>query len=154
MLEESTPSKRREYVMPRIAARYNRGPWDLSKEIQRHFEANGIRTLKEGTGFIIKTDEKGNPVRVHTGKRGMVEVGFHSLRHTFVSLCRDANAPLAVVEAIVGHDSPAMTRLYTHVGDLAAVSAVAALPSILGEEPAPRKLPPAATPATKTSRGC
>ena len=63
----------------------------------------------------------------------MVEVGFHSLRHTFVSLCRESNAPLAVVESIVGHSNPAMTRHYTHVGELAAGRAVAALPSILGD---------------------
>jgi hypothetical protein len=29
-------------------------------------------------------------------------------------------APLAVVEFIVGHSNPAMTRHYTHVGELAA----------------------------------
>ncbi|MFO7870706.1 MAG: tyrosine-type recombinase/integrase [Kiritimatiellia bacterium] len=58
--------------------------------------------------------------------------GFHSLRHTFVSLCRESNAPLAVVEAIVGHANPAMTRHYTHVGDLAASQAVAALPAFIG----------------------
>jgi hypothetical protein len=63
----------------------------------------------------------------------VVEVGFHSLRHTFVSLCRESNAPLAVVESIVGHSSPAMTRHYTHVGELAAGRAVALLPSVMGE---------------------
>jgi hypothetical protein len=63
----------------------------------------------------------------------VVEVGFHSLRHTFVSLCRESNAPLAVVESIVGHSSPAMTRHYTHVGELAAGQAVALLPSVMGQ---------------------
>jgi hypothetical protein len=77
----------------------------------------------------------------HTGKRAVVEVGFHSLRHTFVSLCREAGAPLAVVEAIVGHASPAMTRHYTHVGEAAARASVAALPSVLGEIAAPPALP-------------
>jgi hypothetical protein len=67
------------------------------------------------------------------GKRAVVEVGFHSLRHTFVSLCRESNAPLAVVESIVGHSNPAMTRHYTHVGELAAGRAVAALPAVIGD---------------------
>ena len=62
----------------------------------------------------------------------MVEVGFHSLRHTFVSLCRANNAPLSVVESIVGHSSPAMTQHYTHTGELAAGQAVAALPTVVG----------------------
>ena len=69
---------------------------------------------------------------VHTGRRAVVEVGFHSLRHSFVSRCRQANAPLSVVEAIVGHSSPAMTRHYTHVGELAAAVAVGALPRVMG----------------------
>jgi hypothetical protein len=62
-----------------------------------------------------------------------VEVGFHSLRHTFVSLCRAANAPLSVVESIVGHSNPAMTRHYTHTSEAAAGAAVAALPDITGQ---------------------
>jgi len=63
----------------------------------------------------------------------VIEVGFHSLRHTFVSLCRESNAPLAVVESIVGHSNPAMTRHYTHVGELAAGRAVALLPAVIGD---------------------
>ena len=43
--------------------------------------------------------------------------------------------PLAVVEAIVGHSSPAMTRHYTHIGEGAAGLAVAALPTVIGEAP-------------------
>jgi hypothetical protein len=87
--------------------------------VQRHFKACGIILHKPGTGT--------------GGKRAVIEVGFHSLRHTFVSLCRESNAPLAVVESIVGHSNPSMTRHYTHVGELAAGRAVAALPSITGE---------------------
>ncbi len=73
----------------------------------------------------------------------MVEVGFHSLRHTFVSLCRESNAPLSVVESIVGHSNPAMTRHYTHTSEAAALSAVNGLPSVMGDEP---KALPAADP--------
>ena len=87
--------------------------------VQRHFKACGITLHKPGTG--------------KDGKRAVIEVGFHSLRHTFVSLCRESNAPLAVVECIVGHSSPAMTRHYTHVGELAAGRAVALLPSVMSE---------------------
>ena len=68
-----------------------------------------------------------------TAKRAVIEVGFHSLRHSFVSLCRESNAPLSVVESIVGHASPAMTRHYTHVGQLAASNAIAALPGVMGD---------------------
>lgn len=120
MLEEIPRPERAEYVLPETAAEYVRAPYDLVKRVQEHFESNGIRTSRKTEGRI----------------RAAVEVGFHSLRHSFVSLCREANAPLAVVEAIVGHASPAMTRHYTHVGELAAASAVACLPSILVNAPA------------------
>jgi hypothetical protein len=88
----------------------------------------------------------GKERKVSTGKRAVVEVGFHSLRHTFVSLCREANAPLAVVEAIVGHSNPAMTRHYTHTSEAAAGAAVAALPDITSTSDAKPALP-AADPA-------
>lgn len=92
-----------------------------------------ISVHKEGTGKIKTNDDnkKGKVKIIDTGKRAVVEVGFHSLRHSFVSLCREANAPLSVVESIVGHSNPAMTRHYTHVSELVASQAVAALPAFL-----------------------
>jgi integrase len=118
MLANPAPAQRAEYVLPEIAALYLRRSDMVTDMVQRHFAACGIKSHKPGTGT--------------KGKRAVVEVGFHSLRHTFVSLCRESNAPLAVVESIVGHSSPAMTRHYTHVGELAAGQAVAMLPSIMG----------------------
>jgi site-specific recombinase XerD len=38
------------------------------------------------------------------------------LRHTAVSLLKDAGVPDAVVMALVGHESSAMSHRYTHVG--------------------------------------
>ena len=121
----STPLRKRSgYVMPELAAIYNHRTDMVTDMIQRHFKSCGITLHKPGTG--------------KDGKRAVIEVGFHSLRHTFVSLCRESNAPLSVVESIVGHSSPAMTRHYTHVGELAAGRAVALLPSVIGETKAHR----------------
>lgn len=126
MLSEVAPDKRGVYVLPDMAAKYEKRINLVTDEIQEHFEANKIKTHKAGSG-------KG-------GKRSIVEVGFHSLRHSFVSLCRESNVPLAVVESLVGHTNPAMTRHYTHVGELAAYTAVAALPAVIGEaKPAQEK---------------
>jgi len=122
-------AQRGGYVLPDTAALYLRDTSATSKRIHDHFEACGVKTHRRGTGE-------------GTDKRAVVEVGFHSLRHTFVSLCRESNAPLAVVEAIVGHSNPAMTRHYTHVSELAAAHAVNALPAVMGDTPAPA-LPPA-----------
>ena len=100
-----------------------------------------IRAQRPGTGFATVTGKAGKPEEKHTGKRAVVEVGFHSLRHSFVSLCRAANVPLVVVEALVSHASPAVTRLYSHTGEAAALSAVNGLPDVIGD--GPLALPPA-----------
>ena len=55
---------------------------------------------------------------------------------------------MSVVEAIVGHASPAMTRHYTHTGEEAARSAIALLPG-MKEEPSPK---PKRTPAARRKR--
>ena len=124
MLGEMPEAERGEYILPDTAAVYLRDSGALSRRIQDFIESCGVKTHRPGTG-------RG------TGERAVVDVGFHSLRHSFVSMCREGNAPLAVVEAIVGHSSPAMTRHYTHVSELAAANAVNALPSVLGDDTPP-----------------
>lgn len=131
MLAETPADQRGEYVLPETAALYANRIDLVTDRIQAHFKACGIKLHKAGTG--------------ESGKRAVIEVGFHSLRHTFVSLCRESNAPLSVVESIVGHSSPAMTRHYTHVGEIAAINAVAALPAVIGDDkPAESKGEPGA----------
>jgi integrase len=106
------------FVLPKTASTYlNSGRSLVTDSIQRHFRACGIET----------TEAREN------GALPIVRVGFHSLRHTFVSLSREAGAPLATVEAIVGHHSVAMTQHYSHVSELAAKNAVALLPSVTGD---------------------
>jgi integrase len=117
MLSATPLDQRGEYVLPEMSARYLQRTDLVTDLVQGHFKACGIQLHRHGPGT--------------ENKRAVIEVGYHSLRHSFVSLCRECNAPLAVVESIVGHSSPAMTRHYTHVGELAAGRAVALLPSVL-----------------------
>jgi integrase len=119
MLLETPLNKHGEYVLPETAALYASSVCAVTDRVQPHLKTCGITLHKPGTGM--------------NGKCAVIEVGFHSLRHTFVSLCRESNAPLAVVESIVGHSNPSMTRHYTHVGELAAGRAVALLPSVMSE---------------------
>jgi integrase len=119
LLAVTPANERGDYVLPETAVLYQKRADLVTDKVQSHLIACGLKPHKPGTG-------KG-------GKRAVVEVGFHSLRHTFVSMCRESNAPLSVVESIVGHSSPAMTRHYTHVGELAAGRAVALLPSVIGD---------------------
>ena len=110
-----------EYVLPRIAADYVRHTSYVTDRLQALFNSCGITTTRKR--------DKG---------RAVVEVGFHSLRHSFVSLSRAAGAPSAVVEAIVGHSNPAMTRHYSHIGEAAIKQAVGLLPSIIAGDDAER----------------
>jgi len=81
MLIAPPASERGEYVLPETAALYLKETADLSKRIQDHFAACGIKTAKRGTGFETVKDKDGEAKRISTGKRAVVEVGFHSLRH-------------------------------------------------------------------------
>lgn len=109
------PASRLDDVLPATAEQYRRDGSALSKRIQAHFMANGIATQNKSNGKMKAT----------------VSVGFHSLRHTLVSLLRSKDAPLSVVEALVGHSNPAMTRHYTHTSEAAANQAISMLPSIV-----------------------
>jgi len=65
-----------------------------------------------------------------SSQRASNRLSFHSLRHTAVSLLKDAGIPEGVVMELVGHDSKSMSAHYTHVGAEALEKAVAALPEI------------------------
>lgn len=130
MLAEIPPDERTGYLLPEIAQGYKQNNSYLCRKIKAVFESAGIRTQTTADG-----------------ERARVDVGFHSLRHTFVSLSANAGAPLAVVQAIVGHSNPAMTRHYFHESEAALQSAVAALPSISIDCAEATENAPAALPA-------
>ena len=105
------------YVLPQSAHTYlKRARSKLTDQIQKHFEACGIKTTEER----------------EVGSRARVVVGFHSLRHTFVSMAREAGAPLAVIEGLVGHHSVSLTRHYTHISEAASQNAIGLLPLLIG----------------------
>lgn len=129
---ETPKSKRKGYVLPKYASLYTHRNQhgkttlqaEITNEIQAHFTLCEIQTHREGTGFV-KDPKTGKSVS--TGRRAVVEVGFHSLRHTYVSLHAERGTSQAVIQANVGHGSPAMTAHYTHIGEDAARQAATAL---------------------------
>ena len=130
MLAAVPSSKRRGYVMPDIAARYQSYDGALAKDILKLFSSVNIKTgAKRMTAVEIA---EGGAVKKIKGKtkRAVQECGFHSLRHTFVSLCAAGGVPQSVVQSLVGHGNPVMTQHYTHVNQETARNAVAMLPEI------------------------
>lgn len=55
---------------------------------------------------------------------GLQDFHFHDLRHSFATEVRRAGAGLDVVQALLGHASPAMTQRYAHLGRAELAAAV------------------------------
>jgi len=64
-------------------------------------------------------------------KRESGSIGFHALRITATTLMHDAGIPAATVQAIVGHESEDVHRVYVKIGRESQERALNALPSIL-----------------------
>lgn len=136
------------YVLPTMAETYNRDAPCITNRIKAHFLSCGIDVHAPGTGQRIKREADGTPKRKDgkvitedTGKPAVVEVGFHSLRHTWVSMHAAAGTPGAIVQASVGHASPAMTAHYTHVNEATARDVARALPAFSGNGAPPHREP-------------
>ena len=79
---------------------------------------------------LAKPRQKVQTGEGHAKKRTVNEVSFHSLRHTATSLLKQTGAPEAVARDIVGHDSKAVSQLYTHIDVATKRRAIEALPDI------------------------
>jgi hypothetical protein len=141
-LSETPEAGRSGYVLPSISKQYLENPVPLAHAIRDHFWDCGIDCHATGTGPQIVRDDNGEPVRdkhgkvkvVATTKRAVVDFGFYSLRHTWVSMHAAAGTPGTVIQNSVGHSNPAMTEHYTHVNDTTARDvAKKALPVFAGE---------------------
>ena len=107
------------YVLPAVAARYLYNDSGVKKDTGKVLEMAGIIEK-------IKKNDDTQTIEKKKAKRKIY--GFHSLRHSFVSFCARAGVPLAVVQTIVGHGNPAVTRLYTHIGTNSFKQVIDALP--------------------------
>ena len=85
----------------------------------------GLRARKKH--HLTKSDER----KGRSSAREKNALSFHCLRHTAVSLLKDAGVPAAVVMELVGHDSTQMSEHYTHVGKEALAAAAKKMPSLL-----------------------
>ncbi len=126
-LVEIPIKSRGDYVLPEYARIYlgsSHGKAYISKRIQSFFEKTGIQTQQKGTGKTIDPETK--EVK-DTGKRAVVEVGFHSLRHTYISIHANAGTPQAIIRDNAGHSNQRMTSEYTHISMEAARRVAGAL---------------------------
>ena len=155
ILSETPKTRRKGDALPNLATKYARDVAIVTNAVKDHFLDCGIDVHAKGTGHRIKRKDSGEPERKaetgkvileDTGKPAIVEVGFHSLRHTYVSLHAERGTPQAIIQANVGHASPAMTRHYTHISEATAIEVAAALPAFRGEQAAKDKDEPTHAP--------
>jgi integrase len=105
------------YILPGMAADYLKDPTRITNMIQEHFKACGIDTqYKDGK------------------KKAICIAGFHSLRHSQVSILASKGTAQAVSMALVGHGSPEIHRVYTSIEQDALRKAVNTLPDISGAD--------------------
>lgn len=117
LLMQTPVNERTGYVLPTIGPLAMSGVNGMSK-IHHH-----INKIFKNAGIVMSVTIEGR-------KHKAPEASFHSLRHTFVSMSANAGVPLHIVQAIVGHESTAMTRHYYHENVSALQQAVEAIPSI------------------------
>lgn len=115
VLDETPSAERSGYLLPKTAETYQRDRSTITDRIRRVFEVAGFKTREEVDGYA----------------NAVAKIGFHSLRHSFVSLMGNAGAPLALVQSIVGHSNERMTQHYFHAQTAALANAVGQLPSII-----------------------
>ena len=101
--------KKSGHVMPELAALPE---WALSDRVTAHFQACGFEGGEKPDGY----------------RRNVPVVGFHSLRSTFITNMANIGAPMAMVQAIVGHMSMEMSMHYYRANAEAARARIAALP--------------------------
>ncbi|CAA6693017.1 MULTISPECIES: site-specific integrase [unclassified Lentimonas] len=93
-----------EYVMPRLAAWYQRNSTGLSRMLVRELHKVTGKSLQDATG---------------KGKVARSEYGYHSLRHTFCTETARAGVPAATLAAMAGDTISTVDKFYVKL-DLSA----------------------------------
>lgn len=86
-----------KYVLPETAAEYERYNPNISFAVRDLFEAAGLKVNYK------REDGKG---------RAVCRYSYHSLRHSFVSLCHASGIPQSAAMEMVGHTSESVHMVY------------------------------------------
>lgn len=114
--EQSLISGRDVYVLPEHAAMYETNPSGISYRVKSFLEGLGLETTRTVDGR-----ERASSVK-----------DVHSLRHTFAYMAGCYQIPLPVVQSILGHMSPEMTKHYqAHADRTAKEKYLAQMPDFL-----------------------
>ncbi len=103
----------------------------LFPELLADYDDQDDRLSAEFKALLDSVGISGATVTVPGRARKQSVKDVHSLRHTFAYLAGKHGIPFAVVQSILGHMTPAMTRHYmAHANDADKVNAMAAFPDL------------------------
>jgi len=121
-LEELWPAKSEDYFWPAEANRYlTTGASSFSQSFHDIMAACGL----------VEARPEGGKVGIGKGratKRSASGVGFHCMRHTFVSNLKISGAMDSVAKELAGHGSSAISAVYTHLPAKTLSDAISRIP--------------------------
>ena len=115
------------FIFPKCAALGEKASGTLSNQFHKLMADTGLVTERKHTNRKHVEAEKGEGRRC---KREVSPISFHSLRHSFVTMLKATGATDAIARELAGHESEAVSRLYTHLEADALRGAVEALPDV------------------------
>jgi integrase len=125
LFKEKWPAKADDYFWPDEANKYlTTGASSFSQEFYE---------LMAGCG-LVEARPEGAKVRRGKGravKRKATGIGFHCLRHTFVTNLKIAGAVDSVAKELAGHGSSAVSAVYTHLPAETLADAVKRIPEFV-----------------------
>jgi integrase len=102
----------------------------ITKQGKSGHLSNQFADLLAAAGLREKKAHRRNVGTGRARNSGKSELTFHCLRHTAVTMMKEAGIPAAVVMELVGHDSKQMSEVYTHVGAEAMQKAANSIPDL------------------------
>lgn len=90
--------------------------------------SNQFADLLALAGLRMKKAHRATTGEGRDGRHDNEQLSFHSLRHSAVTLLKEAGIPAAVVQKFIGHESAQISELYTTVGEESLTKAAAAFP--------------------------
>jgi integrase len=120
ILEKTPPAQRKGVLLPELCELYNRDSSAVCKLIQQVFTDAGIETTEAVKGYSHR----------------VARIGFHSLRHSFITGLIEGGVDMETVRRQAGHSTIGMTAHYFH-GEQAAQGAALRLPDLSTPHPSP-----------------
>jgi integrase len=100
--------------------------------------SNQFYDIMADAGLVEPRKHKSNG-KGRNGRRAFNELSFHALRHTATSLMKNAGISPAIVQDLIGHDSPEISAHYTHIEESAKRRAIESLPDVTADTPSKRR---------------